>query len=354
MMAWIPESNLDDVYHPLWHYAIVENVDDENDAGRIQVRIEGIDRKITLEGGGYNDVKTGTVKNELVWCEPLMPKYINILPRKGEMVRVAVFNYRNKFKRRLYIGPVVGQQTVEDFKNPKYSTTMNKVEYKSYGKSWTTEVDTKIENKDWSVWPSKDDISIIGRVNTDLILKDKNNYNEVILRAGKIDWTTLTDPTPKLNKVNPAYITVNHTLPRNATTSVEKSLGLDKNRTHINIVADKLNLISHLGSSVKAAAPSILTGDDPSQQYNTEITSLHPVIYGDLMWDFLSLLKEYVSSHVHPYDGLPPDPSLATLNLVNWFNKNMGNSVPKKTPDGNSTWTDYDGCTFLSKGVRTN
>jgi hypothetical protein len=272
------------------------------------------------------------------------------------MVRVAVFNYRNKFKRRVYIGPVIGQQTSEDFKNPKYTSTMNKVEFKAYNKRWIGESGTKVENKNWSIWPTKDEIGIIGRVNTDIILKDYSNYNEVVLRAGKIDWSTLNNVNnvPTLNYVNPAYITVNHTLPRGATTDTEKSLGLDKNRTHVNIVADKLNLISHIGSSIKPAAPTILTGDDPTEQYKTEVVSLHPLIYGDSIWELLNLLKEYVISHVHPYDGLPPDPSLATLKLTNWFNKNMGSPVSKPTPDGTSSWVDYEGCTFLSKGVRTN
>jgi hypothetical protein len=83
-MVWTKEVDQDKTYFPLWHYAIVENVDDDQDAGRIQVRFEGVERKITLEGGGKNDVKpNGEPENDLVWCEPLMPKYLNILPKKS-------------------------------------------------------------------------------------------------------------------------------------------------------------------------------------------------------------------------------------------------------------------------------
>lgn len=360
----IKENVLSDNYLPLWHYGLVENVEDEFNEGRIQVRIEGVDRRISLEGGGKVKLRSGSDnKIDLVWCEPLIPKYINIVPKKGEMVRVAVFNYQNKFTRRLYIGPVIGQQSVVDFANPEYQRTKIKVENSAYTPKWENFPQTFFGtvSKDWKVWPNKDDIAIIGRVNTDLILRDKPNYNEIILRAGKIDWSSMGKPLegvnsiiPSLNLTNPAYITINHTLPKTNRTPEEISIGLDKSRTHINFVADAVNLISHVGSSSKGRSPTILDGDDSIQQLTTEKVRLHPVIYGDKVWEFMDLMRNYVNGHIHVGDRLEPDGDKTKNDLTAWFKDNMGTDVSKQSPDGSTSYVDYENCTFLSKGVKTN
>ena len=43
-----------------------------------------------------------------------MPKFINVIPKVGETVKIAVFDYRNKKIRREYIGPVIVQQRPPD------------------------------------------------------------------------------------------------------------------------------------------------------------------------------------------------------------------------------------------------
>lgn len=356
-------SRLEDNYFPLWHYAHVENIEDEFNEGRIQVRLEGVDRQQSLPGGGKEVIKQPGVSTvDLVWCEPLMPKYLNIVPQKGEMVRTAVFNYQNKYQRRVYMGPVIGQQTVGDFTNPSYQKTKLKVENSAYTPKWTNFPQT-FEGKDWKVWPNKDDIAIIGRVNTDLILRDKPGYNEIILRSGKMDWSTMNNPLegvgsviPSLNLTNPAYITINNTLPKTNATADEKRIGLDKSRTHVNIVADSLNLISHLGSSSRGKSPTILNGEDSVKQLTTEKVRLHPVIYGDKVWEFMDLMRNFVNGHIHVGDRLEPDGDKTKNDLIAWFKNNMGTQVSKQSPEGGATasYVDFENCTFLSKGVKIN
>lgn len=355
------DSRLDKKTFPLWYYGIVERVDDTFYAGRIKVRIEGVDRKILLPAGGKTKIENKELGNEdsdayLPWCEPLLPKFLNIVPQVGEMVKVAVFDYRNKQQRRQYIGPVIGQKTPADFQYNDYNIATLQTENSAYSPAYDNWPESSQGN--WSIYPNVSDVALLGRRNTDLILRNKSNYDEIILRSGKIDYRNLNTNSPpiSLNIKNPAYITINHTFPTENKTETQTNLGLGNDRTHINLVADKLNLISHMGSSAKGKAPVILNGDDVLQQIITENTKLHPLIYGDVLWEFMSILRSYIEGHIHEGSKLPSDKSGPTLELIKWFNKNLGNRVSKPSTDltVENSYVDFEGCTFLSKGVRTN
>jgi len=348
---------------PLWHYGVVVQNDDPSIAGRIRVRIEGIDNDVSLKDQ-LNEPKKGG----LPWCQPLMPKFFNVIPKVGEVVKIAMFDYRNKKIRREYVGPVIAQQRPPDFIDSQYFPTKWAVELDSYKGTWSQ--DSQSFDGDWKIYPNIDDIAISGRKNTDFILRDKKNYDEIILRAGKIDYQSIINNeasqtksnivggTFKLNRKNPAYITINHTLPQTYASTASaretsKKLNLDKDRTHVNVVADKINLISHAGSQKKGFVRSILKGEDVLTQIKVENEKLHPLIYGDVFYEFMEKLKKYVEGHIHPYSNVPPDPSLATADLLKWFNSNMGKKVDKKSPDG-TKYKDIENCGFLSKGVKTN
>lgn len=348
---------------PLWFYGLVVSIEDPYDAGRIRVRIEGIDNDV-IQANELNDPKNGG----LPWCEPLMPKYINVVPKVGEVVKIAVFDYRNKKIRREYIGPVIAQQRPPDFIESPFFPSKWRVEVGSYNGAWSKEAESI--DGDWKIYPDKEDIGISGRRNTDLILRNKTNYDEVILRAGKIDYQSILDNQStqnatnvlggsfKLNKKNPAYITINHTLPQTYSTTgagreTSKKLKLEKDRTHVNIVADKLNLISHEGSSRKGFVPAILKGDDILTQLKTENEKLHPLIYGDAIWEFMTKMRAYVEGHIHKGSRREPDGDQTKNDLIKWFNDNMGTLTEKESPDG-TKYKEIENCRFLSKGVKTN
>ena len=133
-----------------------------------------------------------------------------------------------------------------------------------------------------------------------------------------------------------------------------KNLNLQNDRSHVNIVADHINFISHLGSNASKNKTEIvnpiLQGGNISEQISIENTKLHPVIYGDVLWEFLVLLRAYITSHVHKGPGkTKPDSNFVYENIVKWFDDNMGGSTPNQR-----SINDFGSCTFLSKGVRTN
>lgn len=99
-----------------------------------------------------------------------------------------------------------------------------------------------------------------------------------------------------------------------------------KNTSVINLVANKLNLISHDGEhTFNLTDPKSLITDEEQEKINNEA---HPIVYGDTLVEFLNLVKKFVSSHVHPYHGLPPDPSTITTDVLRFdlntiLNKNI-------------------------------
>jgi len=94
----------------------------------------------------------------------------------------------------------------------------------------------------------------------------------------------------------------------------------------VNVVADKINLISHNGEhDFKLTDPNNLITDEEQEKINNQA---HPLVYGDKLVEFLELVQKYIKNHVHSYHGVRPDPSTVTTNAANFrldtiLNKNI-------------------------------
>ena len=112
-----------------------------------------------------------------------------------------------------------------------------------------------------------------------------------------------------------------------------KEVKLEKNKSErtsvINMVANKINLISHNGEhTFNLTDPKNLITDDEQEKINSQA---HPLVYGDVLVEFLDLVKKYVLLHVHPYHGLPADSSTVTTNVLSFdlnkiLNKNINSN----------------------------
>ena len=112
-----------------------------------------------------------------------------------------------------------------------------------------------------------------------------------------------------------------------------KEVRLEKNKSErtsvINMVANKINLISHNGEhTFNLTDPKNLITDDEQEKINSQA---HPLVYGDVLVEFLDLVKKYVLLHVHPYHGLPADSSTVTTNVLSFdlnkiLNKNINSN----------------------------
>lgn len=110
------------------------------------------------------------------------------------------------------------------------------------------------------------------------------------------------------------------------TVRLEKNSG--KKSSVINLVANRINLLSHDGNTFNLTDPKSLITDEEQEKINN---MAHPLVYGDTLVEFLQLIKQYVISHVHPYHGLPADPSTTTTDVIRFdlnriLNKNINSN----------------------------
>lgn len=94
----------------------------------------------------------------------------------------------------------------------------------------------------------------------------------------------------------------------------------------VNIVADKINLISH-----KNDKNFSLTDREENISTKSQIeinTKASPMVNGDVVYKLLDLMRFVIINHVHPYSGLPTDPDklvqdLRDFDLDSILNKNI-------------------------------
>jgi hypothetical protein len=103
----------------------------------------------------------------------------------------------------------------------------------------------------------------------------------------------------------------------------------DKTGSVLNMVANKINLLSHDGEhTFNLTNPENLINAETQLEINT---TAHPLVYGDILINFLELLRTYVVSHIHAYHMLPADPSRVVLDVMEFpldtiLNKNINSN----------------------------
>lgn len=263
---------------PIIFYGEVIDNNDPIEGFRLKVRIRGIDDK--------------TNNSDLPFATPLLPRHLNILPKVGEMVKV--FLPDKDVNNREWIGPVITQLQNINKENYFVSGFVGK-KFESINSNTPISQIPEMEG----VFPDKDTISILGRGSTDIQLKN----NSVVIRAGKYDNTIVINEFDKqiaLNRKNPAQIELN----------------FDGESSNTNIISDTINLISH--------------GGIPKVSFNgvgLDIEKLHPIPYGDVLLEFLNLIKQYALTHIHSGSRLEANIGSGQLEKIKNFDLNriLGN-----------------------------
>ena len=309
-------------YQRVINYGRVLRVSDDGNM-KLKVFIRGVD-------------KPDDNADTLPWCEPFLPRMLNVTPKVGETVKIMFMDMNNPNIEREWIGPIISQpENINE--DPHFFTSLaGKVGgFVGLGRSIKTIAESE------GVYPKNEDIAILGRENTDILLRPE----EVIIRAGKHE----IDNPLKLNEKNPSYISLRVLRPSDleeseSLTETESNLNLGKDRTDTLIVSNKIFLVGRNSNS--NTIKSIINKEDHKELEN----NLHPVVYGDVLKELLEILRSWVKSHIHPYNGLPPDPSGDTLKLEQWFIKNLdqrllssnvyvGGDVPVENNGGDNTNT---------------
>ena len=304
----------------IYEGTVTEAGTDPNNPFRIKVRTD-LDR----------DSKTPY--GEEPYCDPFMPIFYNIIPNVGDVVRIILpYGASNDELKRLWVGPLSshpiyynGESNISYFNlnlpDTKRSTKVPVVRGKNINKAegvyanYFLNETQNVNNIDFS------QSSLNGKNNTDLLFRSQR----VTLRAGKFK---IGKPL-EINDVNPAYI--------------DLFLDSDGSKSHVNIVADKINLVALEG---RINPPAVINSERQQQVIEGDFQNpnseepfqegLQPLVYGNKLVEFLEILRTFVRSHKHDYHAQPS-------------RKNDDNE------DGNTNAVlDFDLNSLLSKNVKTN
>lgn len=300
-------------------YGEVVAVEDAFGLGRIKVRVKG------SQSAGGDD---GVLDSALPYAYPMIQKHVQANPKIGESVWVFVFDKARQHADRLYIGPIISQLDKLKFDNGRTSALAGF----TFGPVTPKTNIASIPELN-GIFPNYEDISIQGRFNTDITQKE----NEIILRAGKFESspTSSNNPFPfKFNTKTQAYIQIKN----DVNIAVAGSETKDKGSV-TNIVANKINLITH-----KEGSPRFNVTDQNGLISDDELAKIleeaHQVPFGDVLIEYLKLLKEALFAHVHNGNGNP------ATDLASSGNKQALATFKSKAEDLEKS--------MLSKNIRIN
>lgn len=248
--------------------------------------------KVVIQGtkwdgaGSYTDVLT------LPNCFPLLPKHLNLVPKVGELVLVLIKGIDERYNDRFYVGPIISTPTKLD-----KDTTTTALANMSDGIISPTEEISKIPLAR-GVYENAQNVTIEGRGNTDIIQRS----NEILLRSGKF----VPNDRLKFNSKNPGFIQIKS----------DFNLENEQNNTSekisvTNIVSNRINLLSYDGVpnlSTQGGLTNVNKKTGVAEYINDDklkeiLNEAHPLVFGDLLLEYLLLLKSALLNHVHNGNG---------------------------------------------------
>lgn len=161
--------------------------------------------------------------DDLPRCYPLLPKHLNVYPKKGEYVYILMLNSDSQQQIRYYLGPIIDTYKNLPF-NPEDNAEIN------------SPVRPNLKKPDRGIYPKREYVSILGRDNNDIILKEK----EVLIRAGKY----VSDNPLKFNSLDTAYIQLRYGQPESKEVTKKVSKITTKLIDPEGFVTAKVNYIS--------------------------------------------------------------------------------------------------------------
>jgi hypothetical protein len=241
------------------YYGEVVSIVDPTDGGRIKVRIADLDDK--------------TLNDDLPYAYPAIPKFLHIYPQVGEVVRVFLQDIRYRQRGRHWTGSAISQ--LQKIGRDGYLTALSTTNLAlgAPDKAPSQFPDAK------GVFPDIGDIGLIGRDNTEMMLKPK----QILIRAGRHDVNNMLE----LNRTNPA--------------TIQMDISADGKQSSIIQLANKIAFIAHDGN------PKLPATNYDSATIARIFEEAHPMLRGDLVIQVLEIYRKAIRLHSHPYPNLPAD-----------------------------------------------
>jgi len=241
--------------------------------------------KVRLSQDGDKDIKN------LPWCHPLLPKTFQSIPKIGEGVLVITSEIGNNESNRFYIGPIISQP--QYFKYDPYSYGRGSaISLLKGGKDeHVLENINKFSDVTEGAFPKTTDVAIIGRDSEDISLKE----GEVMVRSGaRVGGDNSNENLVGnviFNTNSPAYLQLKYKQGLLNTHEYQAN-------SVINLVADKINLISHQDENIREKLINKKSMIDDMEFANI-MNQLHQLPYGDLLVRGLNIMKLAVMNHGH-------------------------------------------------------
>ena len=288
---------------------------DDAGAWRLKVRLDS-------DGSGISD-------SDLPDAFPLIPKMLQSVPKVGEGVFILNASLGNNRVQIYYVGPIISQAQFQEYSAYK-SGRGDAVSLLATGKPLKEKPLTSIDRARGLTngsFPNMEDVALIGRGQEDIVLKYKagdsgqpSPSSEIDLRAGirlqpSDDSIKYLKGNVVFNDKDPAYIQVKYKKSGLAGLNDGDGDGGKDNyeskskrtaNSVINVVADKINLISHkdsnqFGEKLTNREQLVLEGE-----IDNIMSQLHRSVYGDELVNLLKLIVKALSTHTHSYSMLPP------------------------------------------------
>lgn len=261
--------------------------------------------KVRVVGAMYDKDKP---VSELPNCFPLLPKHLNFIPKKDEVVLVLITEEDDINADRYYVGPFISNETKLNGDYANTTATSNKLDGTL---SPLEEIDRVVTAK--GVYENPEHVTIDGRENTDIIQRS----GEVLIRAGKF----VKEDVKLFNSQNPGVFQIKYNQNFNEREINEYGVGVTdsvskietKNVTVTNIMSDKINFLTHSGDK-EYDITSVVKESNGAAQYisNDEMDNIlnyaHPLVFGDKLVEYLKLLKEAFLTHRHQINEVPSQP----------------------------------------------
>lgn len=284
----------------------VSTIDEKNRNHDVRFNADEHAIRCRIIGSKYdNNVPDAELSN----CFPILPRHLNFVPKLNEVVLVITFGEDELFSDRYYIGPLTSSpinlnlDTIDTTALSNLSDGITKP---------PLEID-KIPEAN-GIYDNPQNVIIEGRNNTDIIQRD----NEVLIRSGKF---IINNPLI-FNNVNPGYIQLKFN------ERITDDEGQTKDISVSNIVANKINLITYNGSPEYQNLTSVNELTNRAEYINTEelnniLNTAHPLVFGDTLVEYLKLLRQALSGHVHNGNGNKPTDRTDgnSLPLTDFINK---------------------------------
>lgn len=276
--------------------AIVRSVSDNAGQNRIKAEIVNVDDNGNIIPGRDKDVPT----EKLPICIPWNSEILHVRPKVGETVLLFSENPSDLSSIRYWSGPMLTSQIKLNFQSFEESQSI--FNPSSFSDKAIFDGPTKQNQAaESSVLPAQNEISLQGRNDSDIILKNR----EVFIVAGKfkVDSTAL-------NVDNKCYIQIKQ-VDTNPNLTGIKSVDLKLNEgfkpfTQQNFEATNFNFISPEGKFREFDKNHEENKTNPRiKDFGERAASLHPLMYGDEGIKLLKLILQFLLNHIHTPQNAP-------------------------------------------------